>query len=691
MKKNNFCFLVLLSLIFTLYPVVAYSQLSSALPGKIPSKQEPDQALLEELKWLQAELNVEVYSASKTKKKISEAPSIITVITAKEIEKMGARTLSDILKIMPGIQILNRRNGSDMVWIRGVTTGYNSKVLLLVDGVPYREVVYSQWSPDENIALNNVERIEIIRGPGSALYGGNAYAGVISIFTKNTVDKTSASVALGSFDTKRYQFYTGNALGEAKLIFSGNLSETDGHKMERDRKGYETNHSDRVEAANFQTKLLYKDFVFSLNRNDLTTEYPLHATGSDKAQHYKITHGFTDYVFKNDKLVVNPKLYFFHTTQFFKDVRTNDTGQIIYVADRHLESLVWGFDGQVTYNLLENNTVVAGISAEQPKAKEMYEDRQRDGSSVAVKDTWLEQDGNTSPKTFNYAVYVQDEMQFMDKKINLTLGSRFDKYEEFDAELSPRIGLVLNPVKKLTIKTLWGKAFRPPTYRQKYEINLDGRSSGNPNLEPEKISTFETEIGYAIAKNITSKVTYFKNNLSNFIESVSYAPYSNNANEKEISGVEVELRGEFKPDLAYLKTVSLFANYSYLDGKDIKNSQENDIPSIAKHYANMGVCLRNNKITLYSGLNFMGERNASDSYHSRVEVAEYENRNNKDSYIIWDINLGLHDFSRWPLRVDFTVRNVLDVKHFNPIYSPDSYYDYTKESRYISLKLTCEL
>ena len=131
-------------------------------------------------------MKVEVISATKTLKKIGEAPSAITSITGREIEEMGARTLSDVLKMVAGFQILNRRNGRDMVWIRGVTTGYNTKVLLLIDGIPQRKALLGEWSTDEEIQVNNIERIEIIRGPGSALYGGNAYAGVISVFTRES-------------------------------------------------------------------------------------------------------------------------------------------------------------------------------------------------------------------------------------------------------------------------------------------------------------------------------------------------------------------------------------------------------------------------------------------------------------------------------------------------------------------------
>ena len=176
-------------------------------------------------------MNIEVISATKTQKKISEAPSTIISLTGKEIEEMGARTLSDVLKMVPGVQILNRRNGRDMIWIRGVTTGYNTKLLLQIDGIPYREAILGEWSSDEEIQLNNIERIEIIRGPGSALYGANAYSGVISIFTKDEVDISKASVSMGNYYTRNIDFYTGKSVGDSKLIVSGKVYDSEGDNL----------------------------------------------------------------------------------------------------------------------------------------------------------------------------------------------------------------------------------------------------------------------------------------------------------------------------------------------------------------------------------------------------------------------------------------------------------------------------
>ncbi|MFC1512392.1 TonB-dependent receptor plug domain-containing protein, partial [Candidatus Latescibacterota bacterium] len=430
-------------------------------------------------------------------------------------------TLSDVLKMVTGVQVLNRRNGRDMIWIRGVTTGYNTKILLQIDGIPYREAIFGEWSPDEEIQLNNIDRVEIIRGPGSALYGGNAYSGVISIFTKDDVDISKAAVSMGSNNTHHMEFYSGKAVGDSKLIVSGKVYDTDGQKMARDRKGYTTDHKDHVNAKNIQAKYINNNFRFSLTKNDFNTDYPLYEIGKDKLQYYNITNGFADYTLEKNKLTIHPNFYFYHVKHFFDMTARDTTGKLQAASERHLESMILGFDGQMTYSISENNTLVSGLVIEHQEAKKYYEENTLATTAVTANEhiddsgetvdlyriddyeiySWLNKDAEITSNpgiinTVNYAAYVQDEMRFIDEIVNLTVGFRIDEYEGFDTEFSPRAGVVINPSQELTFKILGGKAFKPPTYRQKYMVRIDGKSPGNPDVGPERITTIETELGW---------------------------------------------------------------------------------------------------------------------------------------------------------------------------------------------------
>lgn len=220
-----------------LLPFISFEALSASEPSDL------FELPLEDL------LDIEVLSPSQTVKKIGQAPNIITSITAKQIASMGARTLSDVLKMVPGVQVLTRRNGQDMVWIRGIPTGRNSKVMLLIDGVPQREGLIGGWSSDEQTQINNIERIEVIRGPGSALYGGDAYSGMISIFTKHKVPQyNTVTAGIASFDKQWLNFEAGKEVGQSKLIVSGRWQQSEGYAQQYDRAGLDSTHNNNVKA-----------------------------------------------------------------------------------------------------------------------------------------------------------------------------------------------------------------------------------------------------------------------------------------------------------------------------------------------------------------------------------------------------------------------------------------------------------
>ena len=128
-----------------------------------------------------------------------------------------------------------------------------------------------------------------------------------------------------------------------------------------------------------------------------------------------------------------------------------------------------------------------------------------------------------------------------------------------------------------------------------------------------------------------------------------------------------------------------------MDAFDEINSKRVKVPSIAQHSANLSITLKNKWGTIFSGWNFIGKRNESSSYHNAVKVNEFMLRDNKGSYVIWDVNFGLNTLSHLPFKFDITIHNLLDIEHYNPTYDPDEYYDFRKESRNIMFRITMEM
>ena len=134
---------------------------------------------------------------------IEEAPSIVTLITSEDILQQGFRTLSDVLRTIPGVYVTSSKESRQLGWFRGTESSDNNKILLLINGIPWYDGVYTHAWLDEYVPLYNVEQIEIIKGPGSTIYGTNAFAGVINVVTKERTTSEGARFHLSTGTQQR--------------------------------------------------------------------------------------------------------------------------------------------------------------------------------------------------------------------------------------------------------------------------------------------------------------------------------------------------------------------------------------------------------------------------------------------------------------------------------------------------------
>ena len=211
-----------------------------------------------------------IVTATKHLQKLSEAPAIATVITAEQIRNMGARDIIDVLRLVPGIGVTKGYFGLEEIEVRGIKTIYSEKVKLLIDGhsVNINANGNATWFYD-GLSVNNVKRIEVIRGPGSALYGSNAFSAVINVVTKDgkDIDGIIVTGGGGKFDTGKFNIQAGKKRGDLDIVFSLDYFETTGERLKIDsdvlgNAGYTNDFEDKIEAA---LKLSYKDWSFNSN------------------------------------------------------------------------------------------------------------------------------------------------------------------------------------------------------------------------------------------------------------------------------------------------------------------------------------------------------------------------------------------------------------------------------------------
>lgn len=680
-----------------------------ALAASASLAQEPGEEGLQRLKAL---MDTPVISATKTSHPASEAPGVMTIITAQDIQESGARTLADLLKRIPGVQVADNRANVLMVWIRGVTTTYNERVLLVIDGVPKRDATLSEWAPDERLDLQNVTRIEVIRGPGSALHGGNAFGGVISIYTKDYQPNQTLKVTGGSEGTAELAFQ-GGGLGESgrTILYSGRAFKTDGYASERGLKGAPSDNTNARSSRNLQASGdLGAGFGFHLTYGDLAYRYPMHEILNARDAHYTYALGALSHKLEAGRTAWTNKFYFDNTKIAFHEVVQNADLSLNQVKDQDKQGMVFGLDSQWIWTPKPGRSLLLGANVEKNKATYLEEEWNPSNPSpthlLHFYNSWFSQHGEGAgrnvARTTNWSAFAEEEEYLFGRTLGITTGVRFDRFEGFGGQTSPRLAIVLQPPDLGTLKLLWGKAFRPPTFRQLYVVRFDGFQPGNPNLKPERAETYELEYGRSLGAHHRVKLGWFDTTLRDAQITIADGQWQSNPIPRKLAGLELELQTEHWLNGAWIQSISGFVNAAHLlRDYDVTPLGHVDIASVARDTANAGLTLRSRDFTLFTALNHVGRRNAGASYdpskgiivytyHSAILPAyqDWKNRDNKGGYTTQDLNLSWNHSAWRGVKLELTVYNLWDKLHYNPTQDPDTYYDVVMERRRVEFKTT---
>ncbi|MBU1225250.1 MAG: TonB-dependent receptor [Gammaproteobacteria bacterium] len=518
--------------------------LGTALPIQAAAESNPPDAQTD-LTHLSIEelLSVEVYSASKFTQKTTEAPSAVTIITAADIKAYGYRTLADVLRSVRGMDVAYDRTYSYLgVRGSGRSGDYNSRVLLLLDGYRLNDPVYDQASigSESLVDVDLIDRIEIVRGPGSSIYGSNAVLGVISITTKrgNDIDGLEASGELASFGTDKERLSYGKRYENgAELLLSASRYRSRGQDLffpEYDtpitNNGIARNlDGDRYDS--FFGKLAYAGFT-------LTGGY----SSRDKA----VPTAFYSTLFNDPHTE-------FSDGSAFVDLAYYGGLDQRWDISAHVFRGSYSFDGIYPYAVALNKDetwgawwgtevkLVGRLQKHKVVVGAEYQDNFRQDQinfDIAPYALYLD-DRRNSTRT---GVYVQDEIS-LSRSVRLNAGLRFDDYSTVGGTLNPRLGLIWNPVAATTLKLLYGTAFRAPNAYELYYAAA-GTSKANPDLDPEEITTYEFVIEHQVLPNFRLTADAYFNRISNNInlitDPVDGLQVFTNAGEVDARGIELE-------------------------------------------------------------------------------------------------------------------------------------------------------
>ena len=414
-----------------------------------------------------------VITAGRTEQSIIQAPATMTVITSKEIKAMGALSIPEILRYVPGLDVMSITASHSEVSIRGLSQVPSNNVLVMIDGrsvyIDYYGGVVWESLP---ILIDQIDRIEIMRSPGSALYGANAFSGVINILTKtpNQITDQQVYVQGGEYSSLNTGLILGGTKGNTGFRFAGGAKRINSFEQSDDQ-------SEEMVVGNFlieqllpkETRLLF-DAGFS---NGFVHKIFLNTTNKAKA-----TNTYARLKLSHDDYYIQA---FWNRGDQKENTYSYKEYTQLYAIDENIFFNTFDLEAQGMYKFWGSNTLIYGASYRLNTIRSNILDASHEQNLSAF--------------------FIQNESRII-PELSVTAGARLDRHPLVGTNISPRGNLVYSPNPKHTFRFTVGRAFRNPTYLNSY---LDYKTpdmiylSGNKDLSPEKITSYE--LGYVFYPN----------------------------------------------------------------------------------------------------------------------------------------------------------------------------------------------
>ncbi len=572
-----------------------------AAPGATPPEEDDlfDMSL-EDL--MSVEIDT-VYSASKHAQKVSEAPSSVTIITAEEIRRYGYRTLAEVLRSVPGFYVNNDRN-YDYLGVRGFRRpgDYDTRTLLLVDGHRINENIGDSpvFGMQLVVDVDLIERVEIVRGPGSSLYGSNALLAVVNVITKNgkTLHGLELSGEVASYDTQKGRISYGEVFDNGlNLLVSATKGGGDGPALyfEEFDDPATANGLVRNDDSDFHNLFLRASFGdFGLIAAHTAAEKGIPTApwgtvfGDRRTRVYDDTTllGLSYEHEISDKLSVKAQTAYHHYDydgRYVYDYSEDETPDLVVNKDFY-RGRWWDSELQVTARPFERHIVTAGgefrYNARQDQAnwdEEVYLDDSRHSR--------------------NWGLYIQDEFRVLDD-VTLVAGVRYDRYDTFGGSTNPRLAMIYDVTEDTALKLLYGRAFRAPNAYELYYHDGGATTKAPVDLDPETIDTYEVVLERAFTANLNATLSGFYYMMDDLIG--QYTDPNDgllvfrNVEEVEARGVELALGGRWENGLRAR------TSYSYVEAEDRATNER--LANSPRHLAKLNLIAPVVKDTLFAGL-----------------------------------------------------------------------------------------
>lgn len=544
---------------------------------------------------------------------LNTAPASATIVTAKDWQRRGASTLSQALVGVPGLQMSIEPTSGKNIVIRGLSGNFGQQVKLLIDGIPFNRI-QDGAKPALDLPLSGFKRIEIVRSPGSATYGADAFAGIINLVSDDDVlQEREVSVAVGAFDHYELAMTGANAWQQVNLVYALNLQKygDDPDKiLAADLQSlfdqqFNTNASrapgrfnESYQQVSLNLKASWQDWLVSYYGVSGSFSFgagvaeALDPDNRGNHQSHIVDAKYQFSLFEQDKTEFNLWWQEKHTELPFAIypagavLPIGSDGNLNLANPTTLTKFEQGYRGEPSHDsTLAQASMVSVFSPHQAHTlrwqvgveyhKLTPYERKNFGPGVLTGTETIVSGELTDVSGTPYAylprrsrnilfVSVNDDWQLNDE-LSLHLGGRYDHYSDFGTTINPRLGIVWQASKQLRLKLLSATAYRAPSFYDLYAVN-NPVNIGNPDLKPEQIDTNEVNIGFTLTDNTLLEMSYYRYRATDIIEYVSVADLTGRRakNQGEIDGWGAEWSLHWRAS----SHLDISSNISYVDNED---------------------------------------------------------------------------------------------------------------------------
>jgi outer membrane receptor protein involved in Fe transport len=532
-------------------------------------------------------MDIKVTSASKKAEIISDAPAAVTVITSEDIRLFGYRTLAETLTRVPGFYVSNDRN-YEYLGVRGIARpgDYNTRILLLVDGHRINDPVYDYAPIAEEfpVDIQDIDRIEIIKGPGSSLWGTNALLGVINVITKTggAIDGTVLTGEYGTFRRRKGVVQLGKKLDNgAQIAASVSTLTNDGEEntffpefnQSNNNLGVAQNRDDELaRKASLRASLNGTNFEFFTKERDKTV--PTGAYGTRFNSPLNTTRDVSTHVELNTNQDISKDFSMliraYADRVSYKGVFDFSSGDNDLINDDQSRSTLYGTELRLSNKLSKDASLIYGVEYQDHSTLSLT-----NKDIIPTTQSYLDLDSSRALLSF----YSQLEYE-LKSNLKIVGGIRSDDYSTSAPEFSPRGAILYTLDNDTTFKGMLGRAFRIANF---YESNYrSALQLQNTSLKPERIYSYELAVEHRINKYSRISFNLFTQELDEIITQTQLddsMTQFQNLNSAQSKGIEVQYDLRIKDGIKMFFAGSLISTENGNTNQQLTNAPQSTVTS----------------------------------------------------------------------------------------------------------------